>query len=395
MIQKQGNYVLAIVILIMSSLLVYSSSFSGDFHFDDYQILNNKTYRSISNMPELFYSEKGPTNRAVTNATFMINLRYCGLNVHCYHTTNFLIHVANGVLLFLFLLLTLKPYLPRKYGEISFFVSLLFLVHPIQSGAVTYIVQRYEILTAMFVLLSLLLFRLYVEKKKKYYVVIALLCSSLAMGSKETAVTLPVLVFLYDLIIVSEGRFKKLKERWWIHVLFFSTWIVLLYFMRFSFSLFFLDEVPRSGVSKASFEMSSSAGDVLTPYVYFLTQTRVIWTYIRLLILPVNQNLDYDYPLITSVDSTVIVSSVGILALVVLAIILYKRNPLISFSILWFFIALAPTSSIAMLSDVIFEHRLYLPSAGFMIAIISLIYWVSIERGQHKEESIYGYAKQN
>jgi hypothetical protein len=379
MIKQHYLYSLAIIILIASPLIAYSGSFSGDFHFDDYQLLNNKYYHSISNIPSLFLSDRGPDTRPVTNATFMINYQYCGLNVNCYHAVNFVIHAVNGIVLFLFLLITLKPYFPKRFGEVSFFVSLLFLVHPIQTGAVTYIVQRYEILTAMFVLFTLLFIRIYIEKKNKIFVIIAILCSSLAMGSKEIAVALPFIVFLYDLIIVSEGHMREVKKRWWMHILFFSTLLILMYFMRFSLDIFFMDQVPRSGVSKISHEISSEGSNIITPYVYSLTQVRVIWTYIRLLFMPIDQNLDYDYPLITSINSIVIVSVVGIILLITLAIVLFKRRPVISFSILWFFIMLAPTSSFAMLPDVIFEHRLYLPSVGFILMIVSFLYGIFIE----------------
>ena len=108
---------------------------------------------------------------------------------------------------------------------------------------------------------------------------------------------------------------------------------------------------------------------------YLLTQFRVFWTYIRLLILPINQNLDYDYPLSHSIfEPYTFISFMGILLILSFAVWVYKRQRLVTFFILWFFLILMPTSSIAVLPDVIFEHRLYLASAGFFVLAVMGIY---------------------
>ncbi|MEK7197714.1 MAG: hypothetical protein AAB151_08610, partial [Nitrospirota bacterium] len=102
---------------------------------------------------------------------------------------------------------------------------------------------------------------------------------------------------------------------------------------------------------------------------YFLTQFRVIWTYIKLLILPINQNLDYNYGISRGLLTplTTLFGGIGIITFFGLAVFFFKRQKVISFFILWFFLILAPTSSVAILPDVIFEHRMYLPSLGYFV----------------------------
>jgi len=108
---------------------------------------------------------------------------------------------------------------------------------------------------------------------------------------------------------------------------------------------------------------------------YFLTQFRVLVTYIRLLFFPINQNLDYDYPVYGSFwDVPVCASAVFLTFLMGFAIWLFRKKPLVSFGIVWFFITLLPDSSFIALQDVINEHRLYLPMVGFSIFLVSSLY---------------------
>jgi tetratricopeptide (TPR) repeat protein len=109
------------------------------------------------------------------------------------------------------------------------------------------------------------------------------------------------------------------------------------------------------------------------PGTYLLTQTRVITTYLRLLVWPVGQNLDYDFPLSESfLEPGVIAGILLIISLVVIGILVRRSSPLIAFGIIWFFLTLSPTSSLVPLPDVVFEHRLYLPIVGFVLVLIGI-----------------------
>jgi uncharacterized membrane protein len=118
-------------------------------------------------------------------------------------------------------------------------------------------------------------------------------------------------------------------------------------------------------------------GESITSFQYFLTQLNVIPYYIRLLFVPANLNLDYDWPVTRYFDFMTAFYFVLLLSIVVLAISLFRRNRLISFGIIWFFVTLSVTSSFIVIYDVIFEHRLYLPSIGFAIVLAVLISKIS------------------
>lgn len=383
-----------IALIAALTFIAYSNSFNSMFHFDDYDsIIANPYIKSIYNIPYFFYYDGSPlTGRPVTMATFAVNFAIGGLDPFSYHVMNFFIHLANAIMVYLILVLTLKNRV-NGYVNISLFASLMFAAHPIQTQAVTYIVQRAEILSTFFYLLSLLMFikaRLIEQNKEgieqrakgeeqktenikmKLYApcfmlyAVSILSAILAMGSKEISVTLPLIIMLYDFFFISDGNIKALLKRWHIHLLFFLTLLPLAYFMGISLFKHFIADNTVLPPPTADIYVDMPS---ISRYKYFLTQFRVIWTYIRLLILPLNQNIDYNYPVSKGFldPLTTILGCAGIIALLSLAIFLFKKNRLISFFILWFFIILSPTSSIAVLPDVIFEHRLYLSSLGFFV----------------------------
>ncbi len=381
-----------IILIAAITFIAYSNSFDSAFHFDDYSSIIAYPYiKSIYNIPYFFYYNGAPlTGRPVTMATFAINFEIGGLDPSSYHHVNFFIHLSNAILVYILLLLTLKNRV-TEYMNISFFASIMFAVHPVQTQAVTYVVQRAEILSAFFYLLSLVVFvkaRLlsYEENPplpggmgglKRYMLyAVSLVSAILAMGSKEIAVTLPVTILLYDFFFISGGNFKALSKKWTIHLLFFLTLLPLMYFMGVSqISSFISTDTVQSPPTSTTYMETSS----ISRSEYLFTQCRVIWTYIRLLIFPVNQNLDYNYTVSKGLlePLTTLLGGVGIIALLTLALFLFKRQRFMSFFIVWFFLILAPTSSVAILPDVIFEHRVYLPSVGYFVLFTAGVFRVS------------------
>ncbi|MFA4828080.1 MAG: hypothetical protein WC594_02595 [Thermodesulfovibrionales bacterium] len=414
--ENKSAHLIRIAVIALITFLAYSNSFNSAFHFDDYSsIITHPYIKSMNNIPYFFYYNGSPLlSRPVTMATFAVNFAIGGFDPFSYHVMSFFIHLANAILVYILLVLTLKNRV-NGYVNISLFAALMFAAHPIQTQAVTYIVQRAEILSSFFYLLSLIMFikasllgreqraegreqntegieqrakdneqpfpagkramsnppRRASEQRAKSYApsamlyAVSILSAIFAMGSKEIAVTLPVVILLYDFFFLSDGDIKTLSRRWAVHLLFFMTLIPLMYFMGGLIKSFVATDAvslpPTSGIEA---ETSS-----ISRYEYFLTQFRVIWTYIKLLILPINQNLDYNYGISRGLLTplTTLSGGIGIITFFGLAVFFFKRQKVISFFILWFFLILAPTSSVAILPDVIFEHRMYLPSLGYFV----------------------------
>ena len=184
----------------------------------------------------------------------------------------------------------------------------------------------------------------------------------LAMLTKENTITLPLMIILCELCFFKTGRRIK-----WRYVLPFLVILPIIPILLFSTKSIISGDMGRLAASNA----------YLDPH-YFLTQFRVMITYIRLLFIPVNQNLDYDYPLAKAFfDPPSLASLIALIFIVIAAFKLFKRYRLISFSIFWFLITILPESSLIHLKeDFIYEHWLYLPLFGYGLFLVSALYYL-------------------
>jgi tetratricopeptide (TPR) repeat protein len=300
--------------------------------------------------------------------------------------------MMNGLLVYFLGLLTLRtPYFSsdRKTGGppgdlralfFALFPALFFVAHPIETQAVTYIVQRLASLATLFYLLSTVMYiksrlvtsgpegrggedRFFTGTSLPFYL-LSLASAVCAMKTKEMAFTLPVMIVLYEFLFFR----GKVSRR-------------ILYLIPIVLTMIIIP-LSLTGVDKPIGELISDVSEStrvqtdLSRSDYLLTQFRVIATYIRLLVLPINQNLDYDYPVYSSFLTPDVFLSfillVSILGVGVYLLFRYRRSVsytrLISFGMFWFFITLSVESSIIPIEDVIYEHRLYLPSIGAFIS---------------------------
>ncbi len=382
-----------IFLIIIVCFIAYSNTFDVPFDFDDkHNIVNNPAIKDFN------YGKIG--RRYIGELTFALNYKVHGIDVTGYHVVNLLIHMINGLLVYFLGLLTLRtPYFssdrktddPSADPRVLFFAvfpALVFVTHPIETQAVTYIVQRLTSLATLFYLLSIVLYvrsrlaagardngggeRIFSARSISFYL-ISLVSAVCAMKTKEMAFTLPIIIILYEFIFF-KGKLSK-------RVLYLIPVVLTILIIPLS-----LTDMDRpigeligdvSEMTKVQTEMSRSD--------YLFTQSRVIVTYIRLIFLPIDQNLDYDYPIYNSLlTPDVFLSFILLFIILGLGIYLLYRcrssvsyAKLISFGIFWFFITLSVESSIIPIEDVIFEHRLYLPSIGAFISISAFILMIS------------------
>jgi len=370
---------LSVLVILLLGLLAYSGNFHNSFQFDDYPFIrDNYSLRDLGSLSGIF--KFWPT-RFLTFFTFALNYRLGELEVFTYHLFNLIIHLGAAVLAYWFILLLFAtPALennklaPRRH-LIALFAGLIFVSHPIQTEAVTYICQRATSLAAFFYLLSLCLYvktRLLQVKLRpgpasKWITpyVFSWLAACLAMFTKENTFTLPLMIILLEFSFFAQEKQRKLK----------SALPFLLLLPIIPLLIIFTKPVVYTDIQPL-LDQPWRAGSQ-----YFFTQLRVMVTYLRLLILPFNQNLDYDYPLYQSLlDLPVLISFIFLSSLIILAIKIFHRHRLLSFSIFWFFLALLPESSIIPIRDLIYEHRLYLPMAGFGIFLASITYYLLGEK---------------
>jgi tetratricopeptide (TPR) repeat protein len=288
---------------------------------------------------------------------------------------NIIIHLGTAILAWWLVLVTFSTpamkdeEIAKRANLIAFFVGLVFVVHPIQTEAVTYIVQRATSLASLFYLLSLSLYiksrlsyKNFSLKTSRFCYIASLIACIMAMFTKEIAITLPLIILLYEFYFLKDKEFIDWKSI----TPFLSSMLVVPLAMFMTKSVNFM-EMCR---------ISESVSHI-SPLSYLLTEFRVMVTYLRLFFLPINQNLDYDYATAKSIFELPILASALLLILIIFVALRLSRNyRLLSFSIFWIFLTLLPESSIIPIQDVIFEHRLYLPMVGYSLLLVTLIYFI-------------------
>ena len=365
--------VAGLAIIILLGIIIYSNSSDCSFHFDDNpNIVNNESIRNLSDVKAWwnFY----PT-RPVGFFTFALNYHFNQLDVKYYHHVNLIIHLINAFLVWqLTLLIFSCPALKddpviRQKKVIAFFAALLFVSHPLATQSVVYIWQRNASLVTLFYLLSVVLFvkaRLSNRGNciKTMLFTCSLISALLAMLTKENAFTLPFAILLFEFFFLQPGKFSINFRNYRIILLLIAfSGVILIIPLKFSLGIF----KPLPPILGRTY--------TVTPGNYLLTQFSVIVKYIQLLFLPVNQNLDYDFPVSNNFFQTrTILCFFFLLLLIILAIFFFKKHRVISFGIFWFFLTLSIESSFIPLDDIIWEHRTYLPSFGFFLILTSGIY---------------------
>lgn len=349
-------------------LLIYSNSLHGEFQFDDFgEVISNPAIVHITDIKSIWNALAQHT-RFIGYLTFALNFYFHQYDVFGYHLTNVVIHIINALLVYWLMRLILSVSSQRcsleNYNRnLSLIAALIFLSHPIQTQAVSYIMQRFASLAALFYLLSICLYWKGRQNKHIFYFCGAFLSAILAMLTKETAFSLPFAILLIEYYFLWKGKEEDFPFLW--ITLFFLLCLIIpgLYYLNLSNTLF------------VQYDSQSHAGDIITSPAYLLTQFPVIVTYLRLLFIPVNQNLDYDFAISKSLfDPVTFMSFMSILALLVFAVRLFPKRRLISFGISWFFLTLSVESTVIPIRHVIFEHRLYLPAVGFAIAVSAMGY---------------------
>jgi Flp pilus assembly protein TadD len=364
-----------LVLLAIAVIFIYAETLSGPFIFDDRNNIRENPHIRISQITWSSLTsaavDSPSHHRPVANISFALNYYIHGYNVVGFHAVNIIIHIITGILLYFLVQTTFRtPALQSRYARykwISFFSAAIWLFHPLQTQSVSYIVQRMNSLAAMFYILSFLCYaqlRVHPQRRLKWALLSGcILAGMLALGTKENAATLPLFLLLYEWYFFRNLSLKWLKE----HLALFAGLLLLMAIV----ALVFLGIDPLDKI------WAGYAFRNFTPAQRLLTEMRVVIFYISLFFWPhpSRLNLDHDFALSHSLTDpiTTLFSMLAIVVLLVLAVITAKNQRLISFGILWFLGNLVIESSIFSL-EIIFEHRLYLPSMMCSLVVVLLVY---------------------
>lgn len=352
---------LALLILVFLVGAIYYPGLRAPFVFDDEnQITFNNNLRQWW-QPKNYAFEARPFGYL----TFALNYAAGRLNPWGYRLVNVAIHAAATCVLFdVTRRILLLPQFAKRYQErateLALVIAAIWGAHPLQTSAVTYVIQRFESLMGLFFLLALYaLLRGALSKAHKWHW-FALACTASVLGgaTKEVIAVLPLVAVLFDRAFLASTWRQVVRERWLWHLAFWSAPLTAIAISYNSLRL-------RTDVS-AGFGLKS-----ISAWEYLRSQPAVLLHYLRLTIWPDKLILDHGWPVTPANDLLGIYGSGGlILGLVIAGVILYLRRPALGFLILTWFLILAPTSSILPIADLCFEHRPYLSLAAMVVLLV-------------------------
>lgn len=400
-----AGLLVAATLIVVAGAWAFSNSLSGGLVFDDFPaIVQNPNIRTIWPLTTAMSAPQDVTlsARPVASLTFAINYALAPAdardtferaregataavagrverNVWGYHFLNLAIHLAAALALFGVVRRTLlSPPLRRRLGAAATSLSLgtatLWVVHPLHAEAVTYLVQRVESLAGLFVLLTLYCaIRAVDGAGARLWSSGALASCALGVGTKEVAVVGPLLVVVWDWIFLAETTAARAWPSWWRR-----RWPLYAGLSATCLLLVYTEPGARS----------KSVGlwlDGWTPWTYLLTQSGVILHYLRLAAWPSPLILDMQWPMARSLASVAAPFAALSAACALVVAGVARRRPL-GFAGAWFFLLLAPTSSLLPIAtEVVAEHRMYLPLAALIAGAVVGSYflgrWLSASAG--------------
>jgi tetratricopeptide (TPR) repeat protein len=368
---RELRFRLLALLLALGAGIAYHSTWQAPFVLDDSAaITENATLRALWPLSGPLSPPTGGlpiSGRPLVNLSYALNHAISGDAVWSYHATNFALHLLAGLTLFAVLRRTLaRPVVDeriRRSAEVlAFFVSALWLLHPLQTAAVTYVSQRSELLVSLCYLLMLYAIAraAATERRGGWWGALAIAACLAGMASKEVMVSAPLVALLYDRTFFAGNFATAWRARWKTYLGMMASWALLAWLV--------FGTAGRGGTAGFGLDM--------TPLRYAVTQTFAITRYLGLAFWP--SPLVFDYGMFLVHDARVIVPCAVLVAgLVGLTLVALRTRPVLGFAGALFFAVLAPSSSIIpVATQTMAEHRMYLPLGVVLVLTVSgLWYW--------------------
>lgn len=349
-------------VLLLATWLAYANSLTGQFLFDDHTWLEQRPLiRDLS-----WEWQRLSINRPLPLLSMGLNFVLGGLDVRGYHVFNITVHALAGLLLFGTVRRTIEWGNRRRSAlwnarGLAFAVALIWLVHPLQTQSVTYVIQRCESMMGMFFFLCLYcIVRGADSRRAWFWYGTAVIACCLGLGCKEVMVAAAPVALLFDRAFLASSWREVFRRRGLLHAVLLGVAV--------TFVLLSLNLIREDAARSAGFGY-----EALTPLAYLRSQPGVILHYLRLSFWPRPLCLDYQWP-VAGAAREVYPAAAAVAALLVAGAVAFRYRPGIGFLGLSFFLVLAPTSSIMPIRDLAVEHRMYVPLAAVLSLVVLGLY---------------------
>ncbi|MBL7020963.1 MAG: tetratricopeptide repeat protein [Nitrospinaceae bacterium] len=362
----KAKLLLSILAMLSLILIAYANTLLSPFNFDDQALLQHITFYKPHTYQQIWPLQY----RHLFYLSFSLNHSISGLNPFSYHLTNLLFHFLSSVAVLIIAFKTFSKttgWQSKAALGLSITTALLFALNPLHTEAVTYLSGRASGIGGFFYLLALLFFIMGSERGRNLniplFYALALLAFVLALLSKETALTFPLAVILYDLCFMRNENWRPFKIR-----------LLFIYLPLCSLVGAFLTLAPEMR------NMTSEwLGKIDTGYA--LAQTRVLAYALKLCLFPINLTFDYDFPTHWLTSPSFFLVTIWLVVVLVFIKNFRRISPVVTFSLLWFLITLSPTNSFLPRADLLSERNLYLPSLGLSFLIAYAFYHLFFMKG--------------
>lgn len=379
------QYIIPPAILSILAIIFYAPSMRYSFQFDDIANIQKFFHIRDYGIKNLFFSG----TRWISYWMNTIHYSFSNFNPLSYRIGNLIIHITNGLLVF-FIIFTALRYLRNKnffsknYFAISLFTSILFLLHPVQTQTVSYVIQgQLEGLAALSIFSMIFLFLKFAYsnsiKYRRIFILMLFVIATLSCGTKEIAIISPALIMLIDWFFVAQGDWQSFKKRIHIHaILSFFVVSIYIYFLKPTFftEILGLQRLAKNNIGNI---ITENADGIITPWAFFISQFKVILHYLFIFLYPIGISVEYDWMLsknFFALDCILPLLALIFILVITLKILSKNKSSLIAFGSLWFFLAIAPRSSIIPSPELLVDYKTYTASFGWLFLISCAIIFV-------------------
>jgi tetratricopeptide (TPR) repeat protein len=385
-VQKQSilYWIIPSSVLSLITAMVYLPSLHYEFQFDDIANITKHFDIRHNSITNLFFS-------GTRWISYWLNSIYYSVgkfDPFAYRLGNVTLHTANGLLIFFILYTALSQLKKNSFFKtnawlISCTAALLFLIHPVQTQTVSYVIQGELEGLAMLFILSMCLCLLKTSQvqtigKKTALTVLLFVLALFSTGTKEIAFISPALLILFDWFLIAQGDWKSLKSRLAIHATLFAFVTgIYLWLLKPAFftKLITLSQNAKNNIGNI---ITHDPASPITPWMFFISQFKVILHYLWIFIWPFSISVEYDWMLVRGLFAPdCIFPLIGLLSIAYGVYQLLRKDAAhpLAFGFLWFAVAMAPRSSLIPSSELIVDYKTYMASFGWLLVLaVGLVY---------------------